>query len=454
MEQRKQQERIEAALKLASDTRVLRLGRGAVRETGEIFRACFGSRPAVVVADANTFAVAGRDALDALGRAGVTTGEPIVLDDPDLHAHYQHVEHLQERLAGGEAVPVAAGSGTINDLTKLAAHLCGQRYMAVATAASMDGYTAYGASITQHGSKQTFFCPAPAAVVADLDVISAAPGDMNAAGYADLIAKVPAGADWLVAEALGVEPIDAQAWSMVQDELKAWVARPDAVRRGDFDAIAGLIEGLLMTGFAMQWCKSSRPASGAEHQFSHLWDMQGHQHNGHIPFHGFKVAIGTLASTRLYEELLRRPLDALDIEGVCASWPDAADLEDAAIRTHELEDIRTVARQEMKAKHVSRDEIAARLRRLQSVWPELRRRLQGHLIAADGLEAMLREAGAPDVPARIGIDLARLRRSYQEAQQIRRRFTVLDLATQTGLMDDCIESLFAPGGAWSRAVGC
>ncbi|HOM52703.1 MAG TPA: sn-glycerol-1-phosphate dehydrogenase [Phycisphaerae bacterium] len=452
MDPSQSQQRIEAALKLASDTRVLRLGRGAVRETGEIFRACFGSRSAVVVADANTFAAAGRDALDALVRAGVATNEPIILDDPELHADYRHVEHLQQRCAANEAVPVAAGSGTINDLTKLAAHLCGRGYMAVATAASMDGYTAYGASITRHGWKQTIFCPAPVAVIADLDVISASPGEMNAAGYADLIAKVPAGADWMIADALGVEPIDPQAWSMVQDALKAWVARPDAVRRGDFDAIAGQMEGLLMTGFAMQWCKSSRPASGAEHQFSHLWDMQGHRYDGRTVLHGFKVAIGTLASTRLYEELLQRPLELLDIDGVCRAWPDAAGLEDAVIRTHELEQIRTVARQEMKAKYVSRDELAARLGRLQSVWPELRRRLQAYLIPADALQAMLREAGAPETPAQIGIDLDRLRRSYYEAQQIRRRFTVLDLAMQTGLMDDCIERLFAPDGAWTRAV--
>src|SRR4029077_17844815 len=106
-----------------------------------------------------------------------------------------------------DAIPIAVGSGTINDLTKLAAHHAGRSYLCVATAASMDGYTAFGASITYQGSKQTFDCPAPAAVIADLDIICAAPGDMNAWGYADLLAKVTAGADWLLADALGIEPI-------------------------------------------------------------------------------------------------------------------------------------------------------------------------------------------------------------------------------------------------------
>ena len=101
---------------------------------------------------------------------------------------------MQEALGSVEAIPVAVGSGTINDLTKLAAHRLGRPYLVVATAASMDGYTAYGASITANGSKQTFDCPAPRAVLADLEVIAGAPGGMNASGYADLLAKNVAGA--------------------------------------------------------------------------------------------------------------------------------------------------------------------------------------------------------------------------------------------------------------------
>src|SRR5437879_128171 len=144
----------------------------------------------------------------------------------------------------------------------------------------MDGYPAFGASITQNGSKQTFLCPAPRAVVADLDVICAAPGDMNAWGYADLLAKVTAGADWIVADALGVEPFAPEAWHIAQSRLREFVAAPAGIRTGDPKAIRLLVEGLMLGGFAMQSLKSSRAASGAEHQFSHLWDMQHHTFNG------------------------------------------------------------------------------------------------------------------------------------------------------------------------------
>ena len=116
--------------------------------------------------------------------------------------------------------PSPSGPGSINDLTKLAAHLCGRQYLSVATAASMDGYTAFGASITHEGSKQTFDCPAPLGVVADLEVIAAAPEGLNASGYADLVAKCPAGADWMLADCLGIDAIDREIWEMVQSRLR------------------------------------------------------------------------------------------------------------------------------------------------------------------------------------------------------------------------------------------
>ena len=132
---------------------------------------------------------------------------------------------------------------------------------------------------------------------------------MNAAGYADLAAKIVSGADWILSDALEIEPIHDTAWSFTQPRLREWLSDPRGVRSGNSRALSGLAEGLLMTGFGMQTTKSSRPASGAEHQFSHLWDMQHHTYKGRIPFHGFKVGIGTLCSAFFYECLLETDVD-------------------------------------------------------------------------------------------------------------------------------------------------
>ena len=436
------------ALAAASETRCLEIGAGIKAITPRVFRQQFGERPAVLVADVNTYGAAGQTVAEAFRAAGHPMLEPFIFRAPDLYAEHRFVLELESSLRGHAAVPVAVGSGTINDLTKLASHRTERPYMCVATAASMDGYTAFGASITYQGAKQTFQCPAPTAVVADVDVISAAPGEMNSWGYADLVAKVPAGADWLVAGALGVEPIDQQAWAIVQGRLREFVADPAGVRGRNPAAIGKLVEGLMLGGFAMQTAKSSRPASGAEHQFSHLWDMQHHTHNGRAPSHGFKVGIGTLAVTALYERLLAKEVEKLDVERLCAVWPDEKSW---AARARDLlgeGELAEGAARELHAKHSTPAQLSEQLRLLKAIWTKLREQLGAQLLPLPTLRQMLQDAGAPTEPEHIGITRARLRESYWRAFCIRRRFTVLDLAVRTGLLDSCLDEIFGPAGLW------
>ena len=436
------------ALRAARDTRCLEIGEGVVAESPRVFREQFGERPAIIVADTNTFAAAGQNVRDVLRTAHHPVLEPFVFRDPGLYAEHRFLEELESCLRQHEAVPVAVGSGTINDLTKLAAHRTGRPYLCVATAASMDGYTSFGASITHQGSKQTFHCAAPAAVIADLEVIRAAPPAMNAWGYADLLAKTTAGADWILADALGVEPIDPRAWSIVQSRLREALAEPAGVRAGQKEAIGRLIEGLLLGGFAMQASQSSRPASGAEHQFSHLWDMQHHTHHGSAPSHGLKVGIGTLAVTALYECLLTKPLQELDVDAHAATWlEEAAWVRRACERFGEGE-LRAVAIREISAKNVSPAQIRTQLDQLRSTWPQLAGRLRQQLLPSASLREMLRGAGAATEPEQIGISRARLRESFWQAFFIRRRFTVLDLAVRTGELDSCLDKIFGPNGVW------
>jgi len=265
--------------------------------------------------------------------------------------------------------------------------------MCIATAASMDGYTAFGASITSQGAKQTFNCPAPRVVLADLDIIRRAPPELTASGYADLSAKITAGADWILADALGAEPIDPRAWAIVQGGLRDSLADPAGARAGMESAIGPLVEGLMLGGFAMQWSKSSRPASGAEHQFSHLWDMEHHVHNGEAPSHGFKVGIATLAVTRFYEQLLAHDFAASDVEHCVANWPAADAVEKRVRRMFAGTDFINTAITETAAKHMSRSELRAQLDTLKATWPEIRARLQA--IEGRGLLDVQRGEPAP-----------------------------------------------------------
>jgi glycerol-1-phosphate dehydrogenase [NAD(P)+] len=317
----------------------------------------------------------------------------------------------------------------------------------------MDGYTAFGASITYNGSKQTFLCPAPTAVIADLDVVSAAPPHMNAWGYADLVAKFTAGADWLLADALGVEPLHPQAWHVAQSRLRELVSQPEGVRAGSVQSLQLLLEGLMLGGFAMQAAKSSRAASGAEHQFSHLWDMQHHTFNGKAPSHGFKVGIGTLAASALYEQILAHPLEKLDVNDCCSNWPDEASRERMARELFQEPELITVALNESRAKSVDTAALRAQLSDLRKIWPNLRDKLRQQLLPFPEIKQMLQAAGAPVEPEQIGISRERLRESFRAAWFIRRRFTILDLVVRAGLLDACLDKIFGAKGQWPIETG-
>ena len=70
--------RIEAALGDASDTHHLLIGTGVLTDVGNVLEQAFGKPPAVVVADDNTYAVAGKAVYERLRSAGWTVEEPIV----------------------------------------------------------------------------------------------------------------------------------------------------------------------------------------------------------------------------------------------------------------------------------------------------------------------------------------------------------------------------------------
>jgi len=433
---------VEEALQAARETKTFRIDEDILSTVPEVFQNQFGDQRAVIIADTTTWKIAG----EAMQKYFQRKAEPFIFTRQP-HAEMKFVEELESALKQHEAIPVAVGSGVINDLVKLAAHRIGRPYMCVATADSMDGYTAFGASITFEGSKQTFTCPAPVAVVADLKVLSAAPTAMTASGYADLHAKVTAGADWIVADALGVETIDPMAWNIVQGKLAESLANPRGAAEGDKEAIALLTEGLMLGGFAMQWSRSSRPASGAEHQFSHLWDMQHHTQENGPPSHGFKVGIGTLAVTVLYEFLLQQPFDQLDVERCCAQWPDQAQ---AIKNVREIlgDELADLGERESLAKYNNADELHAQLLTLKENWSEIRKRLQSQLVPFGELRQRLQTVGAPFEPEQIGISRARLRRSYYQAACIRRRFTAFDLALRTRTLDVALDHIFGAQGHW------
>ena len=426
---------IEQALSTATDTREFRVGHGILPVTAEVFKTNFPGMKAKIVADETTWRVAGERVAAILQNAGVDCAAPLVFPAlPQPYADTGFLARVREAIAseGPDCRAVAVGSGTLNDLCKRASTELERPYMCVATAASVDGYASYGAPITKEGFKKTWPCAAPLAIVADSEILLTAPRDLTASGYADLIAKIPSGADWIIADAMGEVPIRPDIWATTQTPLRDWVADPAALAAGDADAMGRLFTGLAMTGFAMQTMHDSRPASGAEHLFSHCWEMHHIlRPDGTAPSHGDKVGIGSLCTTHMMESFFSKPFTAADIDAAVAAYPSWEKRETFIRSQFEpglmLDEVLAASR----SKHRTPEALRAKLERLAAQWDDLAARVKKQLFTFDELRARLSAAGCPVTPEGIGVNAADVPVTALRAETIRNRYTILDLAQDT-----------------------
>ena len=456
---------IEEALRKATDTKSCLIGDGVIGRVPSVFREQFpGKDAAILIADPRTWRAAGEKTAALLESAGVRTSRHIV--EPDggtFHAEYRYVEGVRDAVAkfcaslksGQESasplsvVPVAVGSGVINDLTKRAAGELGIPYMVVGTAASVDGYSSFGAAlVSPEGAKQTYPCPAPRAIIADLGVMRTAPKEMVAYGFADLMAKIPAGADWILAAELGAAEWHDAAWHIVQDGIPESTRNAEGVARGETAAMSGFVEGLMMSGFAMQAMQSSRPASGAEHMFSHILDMTHHTYRGELVSHGAQVGVYTLFMARFHEELLRFDMASLDVEKCVADWAEW-DKGGEALAKEPFAGTKfpNLGVEQSKPKWETKEELRATLTAAKARWPEIAVRLRAQLVPSAEIERRLKAVGSPACPAEIGVANDFAQRNIRFAMFMRNRYNALDFAFRLGKLD---EFAAAASAMWNR----
>lgn len=451
-------EMIDRALGRATDTKACRIGDGVLGDTVPLFRELFpGFDRAIVVEDPRTRAAAGERVAAMLRADGVEVSEHVVEPGGNaFHADYRYVDEVREAIkaagrgngewgtANGRIVPIAVGSGVINDLTKRASGELDVPYLTVATAASVDGYSSFGAALrSPEGAKQTYPCPAPRAIVADLDVMRTAPKWMAASGFADLMAKVPAGADWILAYELGASEWHDSAWHTVQDGLKAAIGDPEGVAAMKTEPLTRFVEGLMLGGFAMQDMQSSRPASGAEHLFSHLLEMRDHTFKGDIVPHGIQVGVFTLFMCRVYEQILAFDYSRLDVEACLGNWKPLDEQERIGASVFAGTKFPSLGVKAVRAKYADRETTRARLEDFKARWHEIRARLAEQLVPSAEIERRLRVVGAPATPEEIGSTVEASLADARKTIYMRDRYMSLDFLALTGQLDEFARKGFA-----------
>ena len=256
-----------------------------------------GFKNITIICDENTYAAAGEEIKEIIPK-----GKFINLKSENLHANEIAVQKVYECLSVENDVLIALGSGTIHDITRYVAYNKDIPFISVPTAASVDGFTSTVAAMTWKGDKKTFTAVSPIYVVADTDIFKEAPYRLTASGVSDLIGKYTALVDWKISSIVIGEYICNKVCNMEIDAVNKLCECVDDLVLGKLEAYEQLMYALILSGLAMQIIGNSRPASGAEHHMSHLWEME--VINKHLDaYHGEKVSVGLILVMEEYKKI-------------------------------------------------------------------------------------------------------------------------------------------------------
>ena len=369
-----------------------------------------GFKKPAMLCDFHTYEAAGA-ALEKL-----MPGLPAVKLDPEgLHADERAAALADERLGDADLI-LAVGSGTIHDTARFIAHKRGIPFLSAPTAASVDGFVSTVAAMTWHGYKKTFPAVAPAAVFADTNVFAKAPARLSASGFADLLGKYTALADWKAAHLLTGEYFCGRICEMELSAIETVCKNLDGIPAGGPEASEQLMYGLLLSGLAMQMIGNSRPASGAEHHFSHLWEMEAI--NPHVKaYHGEKVGVGLMLTAESYHKL------AAWIENGGSRLSDYGGVETALFAHFKEPDV-----YKQIAEENTPDPLAQVDRQtLQQNLPALAKILR-EIPNAENIAALLKKAGAPVTMADIGLSDGLIPLSAALSPYVRSRLTVMRIS--------------------------
>ena len=414
------------------------IGRDAVRSLPEALQV-IGCRKPFIVCDENTRAVAlpkVRTALLEANLESVTFTFPAGHVEPDEHAVGALCMAFDPTCDG----VLAVGSGVINDCCKVLAHALGKPQAVVATAPSMDGYASNSSSMIRGGVKVSLYNACPGAILADTEILRLAPERMLQAGLGDMLAKYIALCEWRISHLVTGEYYCAEVAGLMRASLRKIVEAAPRLPARDSEAVEAVTEGLILSGIAMAFAEVSRPASGLEHYFSHLWEMAALTGGKTPELHGVQVGVGTLLTLRLYDRLKTRTPD----------WDKAA----AAMRAFDPSawqaDMRRVfgaaapsliAEEQNRWRQNDATAQAKRLERMIRHWAEISRIMAEELPETAQVQALMEAAGAPTRPEQIGETPVTVRDALIHSRDIRDKYLTSSLLWDLGLLEEMADAL-------------
>ena len=406
----------------------LYIERGAIARVTDELAAAGGKHP-YIVADPNTYRAAGQKVCGLLDAAGVPYTLCMLSADRPVPCEKYVGEALMQMVAECDSI-LGVGGGVINDICKLLARNSRLPYIYIATAPSMDGFASSSSAMELHGLKISLLsCPAPV-ILADTDVLAAAPRDMILSGIGDMAAKYISLAEWKMAHYITEEYYCPTIAAMVRESLDKVMSNAEKAVNGDGAAVADVTEGLVLAGMAMDCAGVSRPASGAEHNISHIRDMRALAFGTRTDFHGTQCGLAVLPVLREYEKLRH----AVPDEQKALAYTAAFRYENRAAELREYIGEGAEAMIKLEAKEQKYD-LAKHKKRLANIlarWDEICA-VMDTLPKADDLAAQYKKIGFPTEPEDIGMTAEEIHRNLRLSGEIRDKYVLPRLLWDLGI---------------------
>ena len=413
---------------------------GAIEKLPKALDALGCSNP-FVVCDKNTYEAAAKRAGEILSAAGIA------------HTIYV-VPEMEERLRPSEwelgsiamhfdprcDVILGVGSGVINDLCKIFGHGIQKPNMIVATAPSMDGYASNSSSMEVNNVKTTIYTQMPSAILCDTDIMAKAPIRMLWAGFGDMMAKFLSVCEWRIANlANGEYYCDAVADIMRSAARKVMDAAAGISAR-DPAAVQAIAEGLIAAGIAMSYAEMSRPASGQEHYFSHMWEMMALARHKPYDLHGIQVGVSTLLACRIYEKLKGLPVSREKAEESIRAFDREAWAEN--VRRVFGSTAPEIFAIEEKAGKNDPEKHAVRLARTVENWELIQQTIEKEIPPYEQLYNAMKVTGMPMTPADIGIGAQDVHDAFVCSRDMRDRYLISSMLWDIGELKNFADELF------------
>ena len=353
-------------------------------------------------------------------------------DEAAVGSAVMHFDHSCDLIIG-------VGSGVINDIGKILSRMSGRKYVIVATAPSMDGYASATSSMSMDGLKTSLNSRCADVIIGDIDILKHASEHMLKEGLGDMLAKYVSIAEWRIAHLITGEYYCETVADLVRTALRKCVDNAEGLLRRDDAAIEAVFEGLVIGGVAMAYAGVSRPASGVEHYFSHVWDMRGLEFGTQVDLHGIQCAVGTLIAARLYEHIRTSKPDEEKAKAYVQAFSYETWKEE--LRAFLGKGAEAMIALEAKEGKYDPSRHATRYGVIVQHWEDILRILEEELPSAKEIERVLDTIGICGDPQSLGVSKAQQKLSFKATKDIRDKYVLSRLAWDLGILEELCETI-------------